>query len=287
MPKGMREIGIILAGGHATRLYPATNVLSKQLLPVYDKPTIYYPICTLLELGITEMIVISNPEHIESYKNLLSDDIGVKFTFVVQDKPKGIADALLVCEEHIRQRKVYLILGDNFFHGLRLNWILGSVEYPHKAVFVLSEVKDPTRYGVAIINKNGTLTSIQEKPNKTKHKYAVTGFYGYDETVLDKLKLLQPSKRGELEITDLNNLYLNSGDGYVGLTRHEGPWFDMGTPDSLLEAASYVQAYQNRTGKLIGSIHQTAYDRHFISKKKFVTFIDKYSKSDYGKSLRV
>lgn len=279
---------IILAGGSGTRLYPITKSISKQLLPVYDKPMIYYPLSTIMLAGIREILIISNPEYIGLYKKLLNDGshLGLKIEYQIQEKPKGIAEAFIVGEEFIGNDNVCLILGDNIFHGQGFSQMLQrAASLKEGAVIFGYYVKDPKRYGVVEFDKNNNVVSIEEKPEKPKSHYAVPGLYFYDNNVVEIAKNLTPSARGELEITDVNKEYLKKGQLKVELFGRGFAWLDTGTYDSLLEASNYVETIQKRQGFYISCIEEIAYRNGWISKEQLITLAKEMEKVEYGKYL--
>ncbi len=279
---------IILAGGSGTRLYPITKSISKQLLPVYDKPMIYYPLSTIMLAGIREILIISNPEYIGLYKHLLSDGthLGLKIDYKIQEKPKGIAEAFIVGEEFIGSDNVCLILGDNIFHGQGFSQMLKrAASLKEGAVIFGYYVKDPKRYGVVEFDENNNVVSIEEKPEKPKSHYAVPGLYFYDNNVVEIAKNLTPSARGELEITDVNKEYLKRGKLRVELFGRGFAWLDTGTYDSLLEASNYVETIQKRQGFYISCIEEIAYRNGWISKEQLITLAKEMEKVEYGKYL--
>jgi len=279
---------IILAGGSGTRLYPITKSISKQLLPVYDKPMIYYPLSTIMLAGIREILIISNPEYIRLYKQLLNDGshLGLKIEYKVQEKPKGIAEAFIVGEEFIGNDNVCLILGDNIFHGQGFSQMLKrAASLKEGAVIFGYYVKDPKRYGVVEFDENNNVVSIEEKPEKPKSHYAVPGLYFYDNNVVEIAKNLTPSARGELEITDVNKEYLKRGKLKVELFGRGFAWLDTGTYDSLLEASNYVETIQKRQGFYISCIEEIAYRNGWISKEQLIKLAKEMEKVEYGKYL--
>jgi len=279
---------IILAGGSGTRLYPITKSISKQLLPVYDKPMIYYPLSTIMLAGIREILIISNPEYIRLYKQLLNDGshLGLKIEYKVQEKPKGIAEAFIVGEEFIGNDNVCLILGDNIFHGQGFSQMLKrAASLKEGAVIFGYYVKDPKRYGVVEFDENNNVVSIEEKPEKPKSHYAVPGLYFYDNNVVEIAKNLTPSARGELEITDVNKEYLKRGQLKVELFGRGFAWLDTGTYDSLLEASNYVETIQKRQGFYISCIEEIAYRNGWINKEQLITLAKEMEKVEYGKYL--
>ena len=280
--------GIILAAGAGSRLYPASLPISKILLPVYDKPMIYYPITTLLLAGIRDILIITNPTDIDNFKKVLGDgsDIGVKFSYAIQNVPKGIAESFLIAEDFINDSPVALILGDNIFHGFGFSSMLKEVGKRDKGATVFGyQVLDPERFGVVEFDKNNKAISIEEKPANPKSNYAVTGLYFYDKNVVKYAKTLKPSKRGELEITDLNKIYLEKNDLKVEILGRGFAWLDTGTFESLLQAANFVQSMEINTGMKIASIEEVAYRMGYIDNHQLLELSKKYSKNGYGKYL--
>ncbi len=280
--------GIILAAGAGSRLYPASLPISKILLPVYDKPMIYYPITTLLLAGIRDILIITNPFDIENFKKVLGDgsQIGVKFSYAIQEIPRGIAESFLIAEDFIGDSPVALILGDNIFHGFGFSSMLKEVGKRDKGATVFGyQVLDPERFGVVEFDKNNKAISIEEKPAKPKSNYAVTGLYFYDHNVVKYAKTLKPSKRGELEITDLNKIYLKKNELKVEILGRGFAWLDTGTFESLLQAANFVQSMEINTGMKIASIEEVAFRMGFINSKQLLELSKKYSKNGYGKYL--
>ncbi|MBT7376589.1 MAG: glucose-1-phosphate thymidylyltransferase RfbA [Candidatus Marinimicrobia bacterium] len=276
--------GIILAGGAGTRLHPLTLVASKQLMPVYDKPMIYYPLSTLMLMGIKEVLIISTPEDTPKFEKLLGDgtQIGMKFSYKVQDKPNGIAQAFLIGEEFIDNEPVTLILGDNLFYGHGyLDFLKGKLDDLKGALVFGYPVKDPERYGVVEFDEHGKVTSIEEKPKHPKTKYAVPGLYVYDRNVVEITKSMQPSARGELEITDVNIAYLNRDELHVQLLSRGVAWLDTGTHKSLLEAGMFIETLEARQGLKVGCIEEIAFTQGFITKNEFENLIISYPKNDY------
>ena len=276
--------GIILAGGAGTRLHPLTLVASKQLMPVYDKPMIYYPLSTLMLMGINEVLIISTPEDTPKFEKLLGDgtQIGMKFSYKVQDKPNGIAQAFLIGEEFIDNEPVTLILGDNLFYGHGyLDFLKGKLDDLKGALVFGYPVKDPERYGVVEFNEDGKVTSIEEKPKHPKTKYAVPGLYVYDRKVVEITKSMKPSDRGELEITDVNIAYLNRDELHVQLLSRGVAWLDTGTHKSLLEAGMFIETLEARQGLKVGCIEEIAFTQGFITKNEFENLIISYPKNDY------
>jgi len=280
--------GLILAGGSGTRLYPITKSISKQLLPVYDKPMIYYPLSVLMLAGIRDILIISNPEYVNLFKDLLGDgkQIGMNFSYKAQDKPRGIADAFIVGEEFIGNEKVALILGDNIFYGQGFTGILKrAASLEDGAVIFGYYVKDPTSYGVVEFDDKGNVLSLEEKPEHPKSNYAVPGLYFYDNRVVDIAKHLKPSKRGELEITDLNIEYLKMKKLRVELFGRGFAWLDTGTHDALLEASNFVATIQKRQGFYIACIEEIAYRLGYIYEEQLKKLAKPLMKTEYGKYL--
>lgn len=281
--------GIILAGGAGTRLHPATKSISKQILPVYDKPMIYYPLSVLMLAGIRDILIISTPRDISLFENLLGDgsELGVKFSYEVQPSPGGLAQAFIIGEKFLGQDSVCMILGDNIFYGQGLgNMLLDAAKLNNGACVFGYYVTDPGRYGVVEFDLSGNVISIEEKPDKPKSNYAVTGLYFYDKTVISKAKQLKPSKRGELEITDLNKLYLEEGKLKVKLMGRGMAWLDTGTHDSMLQASNFVATLEHRQGLKASCIEEIAYIRGFIDKTQLLALAKKFGKSQYGKYLK-
>jgi len=280
--------GIILAGGSGSRLYPITKGVSKQLLPIYDKPMIYYPLSVLMLAGIREVLIISNPEYIDSFKRLFNDgsQLGLKIEYAIQEKPRGIADAFIVGEKFIGNDNVCLILGDNIFHGPGFTQILKrAASLKEGAIIFGYYVKDPRRYGVVEFDENNKVISIEEKPDKPKSHYAVPGLYFYDNQIVEIAKNLKPSARGELEITDVNKKYLKKGQLKVELFGRGFAWLDTGTYDSLLEASNYVETIQKRQGFYISCIEEIAYRNGWINKEQLINLAKEMEKVEYGKYL--
>ena len=279
--------GIILAGGSGTRLHPMTLSVSKQLMPVYDKPMIYYPISTLISAGIHEILIISTPNDIPLFRKLLGDGtkIGCSFKYAVQDQPNGLAEAFIIGESFIGKDKVALILGDNIFYGGGLSSLLKSNNNPEGGIIFAYHVHDPERYGVIEFNENGKAISIEEKPSEPKSNYAVPGIYFYDNSVIEVAKNIKPSNRGELEITDVNKAYLEMGKLKVSVLDRGTAWLDTGTFHSLHQASQFVQVIEERQGLKIGAIEAAAYQSGFITKEQLHHLAKPLLKSGYGKKL--
>jgi len=280
--------GIILAGGSGTRLYPITKSISKQIIPVYDKPMIYYPLSVLMLAGIREILIISTPKDLPLYKELLSDgtQLGLQLSYAEQPSPDGLAQAFLIGEKFLGNSPACLILGDNIFYGHGFGkTLLETSKITSGAVVFGYYVTDPERYGVAEFDDKGNVLSLEEKPLKPKSNYAVTGLYFYDNTVVAKAKSLKPSPRGELEITDLNKLYLNEGSLHVKLMGRGMAWLDTGTQDSLLQASNYIYTVEKRQGLKISCIEEIAYNRGFIDKTQLLKLAKELGKSQYGEYL--
>jgi len=280
--------GIILAGGKGTRLYPMTKAISKQLLPVYDKPLIYYPLSVLMLARIKEILIISTPEDTPVYKRLLNNgsDLGLKLSYKVQDHPRGLADAFILGEDFIGDDNVCLILGDNVFYGHELTKVLDKAkQYKEGAVIFGYPVKDARPFGVVEFDKNRKVVSIEEKPQKPKSNYAVPGLYFYDNKVVDIAKNVKPSARGEIEITSVNNAYLEQGELNVIPLGRGMAWLDTGTPDGILKAAEYVEAVQSRQGFYIACIEEIAWRRGFIDDEQFREIGEGLKMTDYGQYI--
>lgn len=279
--------GIILAGGSGTRLWPITKAISKQLMPIYDKPMIYYPLTTLMQAGIRDILIITTPEDQAGFQRLLRDgsDWGINLSYEVQPNPEGLAQAFTIGEKFIGKDKVALVLGDNIFNGVDLGKNLQSCTDPDGGTVFAYPVSDPERYGVVAFNDEGTATSIEEKPKQPKSNYAVVGLYFYDNDVLEIAKNVKPSERGELEITSVNDEYLKRGKLTVKTLDNDDVWLDTGTIQSLTDAADYVRLMQNRTGEVIGSPEVTAYSQGFITQEQLQKISKNLMKSGYGKYL--
>lgn len=281
--------GIILAGGSATRLYPITLAVSKQMLPVYDKPMIYYPLSILMMAGIREVLIISTPVHLPAFKSLLGDGsrLGMKFEYKVQEKPVGLADAFILGEEFIGDDNVALILGDNMIYGSRLQRILKAANNLQEGGLIFGyKVADPTSYGVVEIDEKGNALSIEEKPKVPKSSLAVPGIYFYDNEVVEIAKNIKPSERGELEITDVNRVYMEKGKLKVIPLGDGFAWFDTGTADRLADASDFVKAIELRQGTQIACLEEIAYKQGWMKKEEVEKAIEGYKKTEYGKYLQ-
>ena len=280
--------GIILAGGKGTRLYPMTKAVSKQLLPIYDKPLIYYPLSMLMLASIREVLIISTPEDTPVYEKLLGDgsQLGMRFEYKVQDTPRGLADAFILGEEFIGDDSVCLILGDNVFYGSDMTTVLKKAIAENKGATIFGyPVKNPTAFGVVEFDKNRKVVSIEEKPAKPKSKYAVPGLYFYDNRVVEIAKKVKPSARGEIEITAVNNAYLEMGELKVNLLKRGFAWLDTGTPEGMLKAAEFVETVQDRQGFYVSCIEEIAWRRGFISTDQLKELGESLKMTDYGQYL--
>ncbi len=279
--------GIVLAGGSGTRLHPLTLAVSKQLMPVYDKPMIYYPLSTLMWSGIKDILIISTPQDLPLFKKLLGDGkrYGCNFEYAVQESPNGLAEAFIIGEDFIGDDKVALILGDNIFYGSGLAELLQQNNDPDGGIIYAYHVHDPERYGVVEFDEGGAAISIEEKPKKPKSNYAVPGIYFYDNSVVEIAKNIKPSKRGELEITDINRTYLRQGNLKVSVLDKGTAWLDTGTFKSLMQASQFVQVIEERQGLKIGAIEEAAYRMGYIDEKQFKKVVEPLTKSGYGKHL--
>ena len=279
--------GIILAGGSGTRLHPLTLSVSKQLMPVFDKPMIYYPLSTLLQAGISEVLIISTPHDMPLFKKLLGDgsSLGCRFEYAIQEKPNGLAQAFVIGEDFIGTDDVALILGDNIFYGAKVSQKLRDCKKPDGGVIFAYHVSDPNRYGVVEFDADAKAVSIEEKPENPKSNYAVPGLYFYDNSVIDIAKSIQPSSRGEYEITDVNKAYLSRGKLQVGVLDRGTAWLDTGTFNSLMQASQFVQVIEERQGLKVGCIEEQAYRSGFISKEQLHHIAAPLLKSGYGKYL--
>lgn len=281
--------GIILAGGSGTRLYPITKGISKQLMPIYDKPMIYYPLSTLMSAGIKDILIITTPEDQSQFQRLLGDgsEIGVNLQYAVQPKPEGLAQAFIIGEEFIGNDKVALILGDNIFHGDGFEQNLKNATDPDGGTVFAYHVSDPERYGVVEFDENMKAVSVEEKPEKPKSSYAVVGLYFYDNDVVEIAKNVKPSDRGELEITAVNAEYLKRGKLKVQALDNGDVWLDTGTIDSLTDATDYVRVLQRRTGQIIGSPEKISYDNGWINQEQLIQLSGTLHKSGYGSYLKL
>lgn len=280
--------GIILAGGSGTRLYPITRGISKQLIPIYDKPMIYYPLSTLMLAGITDILVISTPEFTPLFEQLLGDgsEIGISLTYKVQEKPSGLAEAFILGADFIGDDSVCLILGDNIYYGSGLSKLVQEAAQKTDGATVFGyHVNDPERFGVVEFDSNMKALSIEEKPENPKSNYAVTGLYFYDNTVVEKARNLKPSNRGELEITDINKLYLGEGKLDVKVMGRGYAWLDTGTHDSMMDASSFIATIQKRQNLKVACLEEIAYRMGYISKEKLVELAQPMKKNDYGQYL--
>ena len=279
--------GIILSGGTGSRLHPLTLSVSKQLMPIYDKPMIYYPLSTLMYAGIREVLIISTPKDLPLFQQLLGDGVkyGCSFSYAVQPEPKGLAEAFIIGEEFIGRDKVALILGDNIFYGTGLSKLLQANNDPNGGIIYAYRVNDPQRYGVVEFNEEGKAISIEEKPEKPKSNYVVPGVYFYDNDVVSIAKNIKPSNRGELEITDVNKEYLRRGKLHVSILDRGTAWLDTGTFQALMQASQFVEVIEERQGTIIGSIEVAAYEMGYIDKTQFKQLAQSLMNSGYGKRL--
>ena len=279
--------GILLAGGRGTRLYPLTALLNKQLQPVYDKPMVYYPLSTLMLAGIRDILIISTPEDIPNFQKLLGDGSkwGVSLSYAFQDEPRGIADAFLIGKDFIQKEAVCLILGDNLFYGY-LDFLRDAIDNNTGGTIFGYQVKNPQEYGVVEFDEVGNVLSIEEKPEKPKSNYAIPGLYVYDSNVVEMVKQITPSARGELEITDLNKVYLSKKQLKVELIGRGIAWLDMGTPDSLLEAGEFIQLIEKRQGLKIGCLEEIAFSSGYINAEKFEQIVADTPNGPYREYLR-
>jgi glucose-1-phosphate thymidylyltransferase len=279
--------GIILAGGSGTRLHPLTLAMSKQMMPIYDKPMIYYPLSVLMMAGINEILIISTPHDLPHFEKLLGtgENIGCKFSYIVQEVPNGLAQAFVLGEKFIGNDKVALILGDNIFYGVGLGRTLKQISNPEGGVVFAYHVSDPERYGVVEFDKSNNVLSIEEKPKEPKSHYAVPGLYFYDNSVVDIAKKLKPSPRGEYEITDVNKEYLKQGKLKVSIMDRGTAWLDTGTFASLMQAGQFVQVIEERQGLKIGCIEEVAFKMGYITKEQLINVATPLTKSGYGTYL--
>ena len=279
--------GIILAGGTGSRLFPITKGVCKQLLPVYDKPMIYYPLSTLMLAGVRDILIITTPEDLENFKKLLGDgnDLGINLHYEIQDKPQGLAQAFLIGENFLNGSPSIMILGDNLFYGKGFVNQLKTASLRKNSTIFAYPVSDPERYGIVDFDKDGKVKSIEEKPLQPKSKYAITGLYFYDESVVEKAKLVTPSDRGELEISDLNKFYLEEGTLNVELFNRGMAWLDTGTTDSLLDASSFIKTIESRQGLKISCPEEIAWRNGWISDEQLIALSQALKKSGYGRYL--
>ena len=279
--------GIILAGGSGTRLHPLTLAVSKQLMPIFDKPMIYYPLSTLMKAGINEILIISTPHDLPHFKKLLGDgkNLGCRFEYAIQEKPNGLAQAFVIGESFIGDDKVCLVLGDNIFYGGGMDKMLSEFNNPDGGIIFAYHVKDPERYGVVDFDEDMNALSIEEKPQHPKSNYAVPGLYFYDNSVIEIAKNIQPSARGEYEISDVNAEYLKRGKLKVGVLDRGTAWLDTGTFNSLMQASQFVQVVEERQGLKVGCIEEIAYKKGFINKEQLLQLAQPFVKSGYGSYL--
>lgn len=280
--------GIILAGGSGTRLYPLTKAISKQILPVYDKPMIYYPLSTLMLANIRDILIISTPRDIEIFKNLLGDgkQLGIHLEYAIQENPRGLAEAFIIGESFIGDDRVALVLGDNIFYGRHFSSVLETAVSQSGATIFGYYVKNPKEYGVVTFDKNAKVLTLEEKPEHPKSHYAVPGLYFYDNDVIDIAKTISPSKRGELEITAVNNRYLERGKLNIKILGRGFAWLDTGNHDSLLETSEYVASIQKRQGLYVSCIEEIAYIKGFIDRMQLLKLAEQFSKTEYGGYLQ-
>lgn len=280
--------GIILAGGSGARLYPLTKAISKQILPVYDKPMIYYPLSTLMLANIRDILIISTPRDIEIFKNLLGDgkQLGIHLEYAIQENPRGLAEAFIIGESFIGDDRVALVLGDNIFYGRHFSSVLETAVSQSGATIFGYYVKNPKEYGVVTFDKNAKVLTLEEKPEHPKSHYAVPGLYFYDNDVIDIAKTISPSKRGELEITAVNNRYLERGKLNIKILGRGFAWLDTGNHDSLLEASEYVASIQKRQGLYVSCIEEIAYIKGFIDRMQLLKLAEQFSKTEYGGYLQ-
>ena len=280
--------GIILAGGSGTRLHPLTLAMSKQMMPIYDKPMIYYPLSVLMMAGINEILIISTPHDLPNFERLLGtgEQIGCKFSYAVQEVPNGLAQAFVIGEKFIGNDKVALVLGDNIFYGAGFSKLVQSFNDVNGAAVFAYEVNDPERYGVVEFDADKKAISIEEKPKQPKSNYAVPGLYFYDNSVVEIAKNIKPSPRGEYEITDVNRVYLDAGKLQVGIMNRGTAWLDTGTFDSFADACEFVRVIEKRQSQKIGCIEEVAYRMGFIDRVQLMVLAEKYAKSGYGEYLK-